>query len=202
MHILGKTLFGLESASSGTVELVKENREITNYRDAIANGVGYLPKNRDQEGLMLLSSIKDNICLPSLTKIQRGTFISPRKERMLAESGARQLNIKMSSINQFCLFLSGGNKQKVTLSKWLVRDSDILILDCPTRGIDVAVKASIYGLMQELKGKGKAIIMISEELQELIGVSDRIILLKDGKMKKVFSRREDLTEEEIIHYII
>jgi ribose transport system ATP-binding protein len=202
MHILGKTLFGLESASSGTVELVRENREITNYRDAIANGVGYLPKNRDQEGLMLLSSIKDNICLPSLTKIQRGTFISPRKERMLAESGARQLNIKMSSINQFCLFLSGGNKQKVTLSKWLVRDSDILILDCPTRGIDVAVKASIYGLMQELKGKGKAIIMISEELQELIGVSDRIILLKDGKMKKVFSRREDLTEEEIIHYII
>jgi ribose transport system ATP-binding protein len=202
MHQLGKTLFGLESPSSGTVEVVKKNRTITNYVEAIANGMGYLPKNRDQEGLMLLSSIKENICLPSLTKIQRNSFISPRKERMLAESGARQLNIKMSSINQFCLYLSGGNKQKVTLSKWLVRDSDILILDCPTRGIDVAVKASIYSLMQELKEKGKAIIMISEELQELIGVSDRIILLKDGRMKKIFSRRKDLTEEEIIHYMI
>jgi ribose transport system ATP-binding protein len=202
MHLLGKTLFGLESASSGTVEVVKRNKAITNYTDAIANGMGYLPKNRDQEGLMLLSSIKENICLPSLSKIQRNSYISPRKERMLAESGARQLNIKMSSINQFCLYLSGGNKQKVTLSKWLVRDSDILILDCPTRGIDVAVKASIYSLMQELKEKGKAIIMISEELQELIGVSDRIILLKDGRMKKVFSRRKDLTEEEIIHYMI
>ncbi|KPJ87548.1 MAG: hypothetical protein AMS17_08200 [Spirochaetes bacterium DG_61] len=202
MHLLGKTLFGLESASSGSVDIVKRNKAIKNYVGAIANGMGYLPKNRDQEGLMLLSSIKENICLPSLSKIQRNTFISPRKERTLAESGARQLNIKMSSINQFCLYLSGGNKQKVTLAKWLVRDSDILILDCPTRGIDVAIKASIYTLIQELKEKGKGIIMISEELQELIGVSDRIILLKDGRMKKVFSRRKDLTEEEIIHYMI
>ncbi len=202
MHLLGKTLFGLESASSGTIEVVKRKKVITNYVEAIANGIGYLPKNRDQEGLMLLSSIKDNICLPSLSKIQRNTFISPRKERELAESGTRQLNIKMSSINQFCLYLSGGNKQKVTLSKWLVRDSDILILDCPTRGIDVAVKASIYSLMQELKVKGKSIIMISEELQELIGVSDRIIVLKDGRIKRIFSRRKDLTEEEIIHYMI
>jgi ribose transport system ATP-binding protein len=202
MHLLGKTLFGLESASSGTIEVVARNKRITNYVEAIANGLGYLPKNRDQEGLMLLSSIKENICLPSLSKMQRNTFISPRKERGLAESGARQLSIKMSSINQFCLYLSGGNKQKVALTKWLVRDSDILILDCPTRGIDVAVKASIYNLLQELKDKGKAIIMISEELQELIGVSDRIVVLKDGRIKKVFSRRKDLTEEEIIHFMI
>jgi ribose transport system ATP-binding protein len=108
----------------------------------------------------------------------------------------------MSSINQLCLYLSGGNKQKVALSKWLVRDSDILILDCPTRGIDVAVKASIYGLMQELKKEGKAVLMISEELQELIGVSDRIIVLKAGRVKKIFERRKDLTEEEIIHFMI
>ena len=202
MHLLGKTLFGLEKASSGTIEMVKREKVITNYIEAIAYGLGYLPKNRDQEGLMLFSSIKENICLPSLSKMQRNSFISPGKERDLAESGAKQLSIKMSSINQFCLFLSGGNKQKVALSKWLVRDSDILILDCPTRGIDVAVKASIYSLMQDLKEKGKAIIMISEELQELIGVSDRIIVLKDGRIKKVFSRRKDLTEEEIIHYMI
>jgi ribose transport system ATP-binding protein len=143
MHALGKALFGLQPTSSGSVEAVRHNKEISHYREAIACGLGYLPKNRDQEGLMLLSSIKENICLPSLSKLQKNAFISPRRERELAARGAEQLNIKMSSINQLCLYLSGGNKQKVSLSKWLVRDSDILILDCPTRGIDVAVKASI-----------------------------------------------------------
>ncbi|MBN2323822.1 MAG: sugar ABC transporter ATP-binding protein [Spirochaetes bacterium] len=202
MHLLGKTLFGLKPATSGSVEVSDGNKRITNYVDAIAGGIGYLPKNRDQEGLMLLSSIRENICLPSLSSIQKRGFISPSKERKLAQYGAEQLSIKMSSINQLCLYLSGGNKQKVALSKWLVKDSDILILDCPTRGIDVAVKASIYGLMQELKKEGKAVLVISEELQELIGVSDRIIVLKAGRVKKIFERRKDLTEEEIIHFMI
>jgi ribose transport system ATP-binding protein len=202
MHLLGKTLFGLEQATSGGVEVAGGKKRITNYIDAIASGIGYVPKNRDQEGLMLLSSIRENICLPSLARIQKRGFISPREERRLAEYGAAQLSIKMSSINQLCLYLSGGNKQKVALSKWLVRDSNILILDCPTRGIDVAVKASIYGLMQELKKRGKAVIMISEELQELIGVSDRIMVIKAGRIKKLFERRKDLTEEEIIHFMI
>ncbi|MBN1423288.1 sugar ABC transporter ATP-binding protein [Candidatus Fermentibacteria bacterium] len=202
MHELGKVLFGLHAATSGSVEAVRHGRKVSNYREAIACGLGYLPKNRDQEGLMLLSSIKDNICLPSLSRLRKNTFISPRKERELAERGAQQLSIKMSSINQLCLYLSGGNKQKVSLSKWLVRDSDILILDCPTRGIDVAVKASIYTLMQELKRRGKAIVMISEELQELIGVSDRIMILRRGIVENTLNRRENLSEEEIIHYMI
>jgi ribose transport system ATP-binding protein len=202
MHVLGKTLFGLLRPSSGCIEAVRHNRKISHYREAIACGLGYLPKNRDQEGLMLLSSIKDNICLPSLPRLQKNAFISPARERKLAARGAEQLNIRMSSINQLCLYLSGGNKQKVSLSKWLVRDSDILILDCPTRGIDVAVKASIYTLMQELKREGKAIVMISEELQELIGVSDKIMVMRKGRLEKSFERRASLSEEEIIHYMI
>jgi len=110
--------------------------------------------------------------------------------------------VKMSSIEQFALFLSGGNKQKVVLAKWLSRNSDILILDCPTRGIDVMVKASIYQLIRNLKKNNKSIIMISEELLELIGMCDRIIVLKNGRIATEFKRDRDLTEESIIKYMI
>ncbi len=200
MHELGKALFGLIKLSKG--EIIVKNKNITNQGEAISNGIGYIPKNRDQEGLMLLSSIKDNIVIASLDKIQNKTYISPNREKELAIIGVKKLDIKMSSINQFCLFLSGGNKQKVVLSKWLIKNSEILILDCPTRGIDVNVKALIYSLIQQLKNEGKSIILISEELQELIGMSDRIMILKNGEVSNIFNRSKNLSEEEIIHYMI
>jgi ribose transport system ATP-binding protein len=202
MHTLGKILFGLERADSGEIRYLFADMPIHSQIQAIRAGIAYLPKNRDQQSIMLLSSIRENLCLPSLEKMQRNTFISPSKERRLAEEGAAKLNVKMDSIEQYCLYLSGGNKQKVALSKWLVKDSEVFILDCPTRGIDVAVKASIYQLMQRLKQDGKSIIMISEELQELIGMSDRIMILKNGEIKKIFERSEHLSEENIIHYMI
>ena len=108
----------------------------------------------------------------------------------------------MSSLKQLCGQLSGGNKQKVALAKWLGNDSDILILDCPTRGIDVGVKAAIYKLMDDYRKEGKSILMISEELPELIGMSDRILILKDGMVAKEFERSMDLTESEAIKYMI
>lgn len=202
MHELGRLLFGMEKPEKGVIEYNFTNVKLTNHRKAIDAGIAYLPKNRDQESLMLMSSIMENISLPSLKKIEKWSFISPKKEKSLSKIGTDKLDVKMSSIDQYCMYLSGGNKQKVALSKWLVNDTDVFILDCPTRGIDVAVKASIYHLMQTLKEEGKSIIMISEELQELIGMSDRILILKNGELKVVFERSKDLSEEKIIHYMI
>ncbi len=202
MHQLGKALFGMIKFQTGSIELPRSGKTLKEQMDFICSGIGYLPKNRDQEGLMLFSSIKDNISLASIDKLGKKFFIPKKEEIKIAEKGAKQLNLKMSSIDQLCMYLSGGNKQKVSIAKWLARDSDILILDCPTRGIDVSVKASIYGLMQQLKAEGKSIIMISEELPELIGMSDRIIILKNGEIQVISERKESLSEEELIHYMI
>ena len=202
MHELGKAIFGAKEKDSGEVLLSRSGKKIGSIQEAIENSIGYVSKNRDQEGLMLLSSIRDNISLPSLDKIGKPAFISPRKEKKFTADSANQLNVKMSSIEQFTLFLSGGNKQKVVLAKWLSRDADILILDCPTRGIDVMVKASIYQLIRKLKENNKSIIMISEELLELIGMCDRIIVLKNGRIATEFKRDMNLTEESIIKYMI
>ncbi len=202
MHTLGRVAFGAEKAESGHIKLVKTGKIIKNIREAIANGIGYVSKNRDQEGLMLMANIKDNISLPSLYTLGRLFFINLRKERNFAIEGAKRLDVKMSSIEQLTLFLSGGNKQRVALTKWLSKDSDILVLDCPTRGIDVMVKASIYDLIRELKENGKSIIMISEEILELIGMCDRIIVLKKGEVTSEFKRDRDLSEETIIKHMI
>ncbi len=202
MHELGKAVFGAKEIESGQVILSETGKKIRNIQEAIENSIGYVSKNRDQEGLMLLSSIRDNISLPSLDMIGKPGFINPRKEKRFATESANQLNVKMSSIEQFTLFLSGGNKQKVVLAKWLSRNSDILILDCPTRGIDVMVKASIYQLIRNLKEDKKSIIMISEELLELIGMCDRILVLKNGRIATEFKRDRNLTEESVIKYMI
>ncbi len=120
----------------------------------------------------------------------------------MTDEQIKTLSIKCRDGNQLCKELSGGNKQKVVFSKWLAKKSDILILDCPTRGIDVGVKAAMYSLMTELKAQGKSIVMISEELLELIGMSDRILVIKDGKLQAELRRSEDLSERQIIQYII
>ena len=151
---------------------------------------------------MINASILDNVCLSSMDKLQRKGFISPKRERGFTNEYATKMNVKMENINQFVSALSGGNKQKVVLAKWLGRDSDILVLDSPTRGIDVMVKASIYELMQELTRQGKSIVMISEEILELIGMCDRLVVLKDGEITGELLREEGLSEEKIIHYMI
>jgi ABC-type sugar transport system ATPase subunit len=202
MHELGKVLFGALKKTKGTVTLLPSKVQINKIGDAIKNGMGYVSKNRNQEALIAFSSILDNVCLGNFEKVERLTFISRRKERSFTQDEAKKLNIKMTSVDQTITSLSGGNKQKVALTKWLARDSAVLVLDCPTRGIDVMVKATIYDLMSKLKESGKTIIMISEELLELKGMCDRIIVLKEGKMVAEISRRKDLSEEEIIRYMI
>lgn len=202
MHEIGRTMFGLLKPLSGSVKVLPSGKNITNPRTAIRNRIGYLSKNRDQEAILLQTSILDNICLPSLDRLKKLAFISRGSERRLAGKWAGELNVKMSSLSEYCSSLSGGNKQKVVIAKWLANDSEIFILDCPTRGIDIGVKSAIYRLMERLKAEGKCLIMISEELPELIGMCDNIIIFKDGKISARLARGRDITESGVIQYMI
>jgi len=151
---------------------------------------------------MPVCTIRDNVCLPSLKDLNPIGPISPRRQKKLAETWFTRMEIKADGIATLCNTLSGGNKQKVVLAKWLGKGADILILDCPTRGIDVGTKAAIYQLMERLKREGKSILLISEELPELIGMSDRLLLLKDGAVSGEFHRRDGLSEAKLIQKII
>lgn len=202
MHDLAKVCFGAQKLDSGSVRLVHKNVVLKNIKQAIQNDVAYTSKNRDQEGLIVQASISDNICLGSLDHLAGKGWISPKRVKKLAVDYAGRMKVKMNHVDQFVSELSGGNKQKVVLAKWLARESDILILDSPTRGIDVMVKASIYQLMQELVASGKSIILISEEIMELMGMCDCLLVMKDGKISGELYRKDVFSEEKIIHYMI
>lgn len=202
MHELCKILFGAVKPDTGEVLIPATGKKIENTAEAIENKIAYMPKNRDQESLMLGSSIEENICLPSYNNLKRHGLIDNKKARELAAKFAGEIEVKMQSPRQLVKELSGGNKQKVVVAKWLANGSDIFFMDCPTRGIDVGVKAHIYSLMMELKQQGKSIIMISEEMPELIGMSDRIIILKDGVITGELSGADEITEEILIQKII
>lgn len=201
MHDLGKIMFGLIAPDSGKVYL-EDKTEVTNAVSAVEKSIAYVSKNRDRESMMPICSIRDNICLPSLRNLKKFGVITRKKENILAGKWAKELSIKANSVSQFCNTLSGGNKQKVVLAKWLGKDSNILILDCPTRGIDIGTKAAIYTLIEKLKKEGKSIVLISEELPELIGMSDRIIILKNGVVSGEFNRAEGMTEAKLIRKMI
>lgn len=203
MHDLGKAAFGAETIISGSVTAVESGNRITSPEIAIRNRIGYVSKNRDQEALITSASILDNITLPSLKKLRNSLgIIWDSKEKALAERERAAMDIKCNSVGQLIKTLSGGNKQKVVFAKWLGAESEILILDCPTRGIDIGVKALMYQVMYQLKQEGKAILLISEELPELIGMSDRILILKDGIQAGEFRREDHPGEQNIIQCMI
>ena len=203
MHEIGSTLFGIHKPITGKVTVKDGSVVIDSPVTAVNNNIAYISKDRDRESIILNASIKSNIVLPSLKKLRGALgYISRRKENELSDSQIETMHVKCRNRDQQVKELSGGNKQKVVFSKWLGTDCDIFIMDCPTRGIDVGVKADMYKLMMELKKAGKGIIMISEELVELIGMSDRILLFKDGELKKELMRSENLGEKDVINYII
>ncbi len=203
MHELGRILFGIDRPIAGSVTLEPSGIRISGPSEAVRHRMAYVSKERDREALILNASIQDNVALPSLDTLAKALgFIPRRSERDLALRQIATLRIKCRGPRQRCTELSGGNKQKVVFSKWLAKDSDILILDCPTRGIDVGVKAAMYRLMTELKESGKSIVMISEELLELIGMSDRILIVRNGGLAAELDRSPELTERDIIHHMI
>ena len=204
MHTLGKALFGNVKIEGGFVYTGEKLDELVRSESfAMSKKIGYLSKNRDVEALAAKTSIFDNIAIASINNVAKFNFLVTKgAEKKLVDRQVRELQIKCNTAEQLVSTLSGGNKQKVSFAKWIANDSEILILDCPTRGVDIGVKQFIYQLLYKMKLEGKAIIMISEELPELIGMSDRILIMKDGQITKEFTRNKDLTQEQIIEYMI
>ncbi|MGN0734150.1 MAG: sugar ABC transporter ATP-binding protein [Emergencia sp.] len=203
IHTVGKAAFGLEHKMDGTVTLCKTNTRIKSEQVALNNRIAYVPKDRDNEALMIRGSIVNNFVFPQVEDIEgKLGFLSPKKISDIAKQGIEKFQVKCAGMNQKMDGLSGGNKQKVNLGRWLLKDLDVLILDCPTRGVDVGVKAYIYHLMREAKERGLAIILISDELAEILGMADRLLIMKDGEVKGEFSRGEDFTQEKLIEVMV
>ncbi len=202
MHELGRAVFGAEPIVTGSVTFVPTGTVIDNPRTAIGCGMGYVSKNRDTEALVLNASIRDNIVGAGFDQVEKGPVITPSAEKAYVAKQVDALSIKCAGIDQQVKFLSGGNKQKVVFSKWTGRHSDILILDCPTRGVDIGVKAAMYQLMEDMKARGQSILMISEELTELIGMCDRLLVMKDGAVAAELRRGENFNENAVIEYMI
>ena len=203
IHEIGKAVFALEPPKTGRVMLPGNGAVIRKPLDATKNKMGYVPKDRDSEALMLNASIRDNIFMPSVQELQRTVgYISPSECTKLAKEARDRLSIRCTGVKQAVSSLSGGNKQKVNLGRWLIKDIDILILDCPTRGVDVGVKAYIYHLMKEMKEKGMAMILISDELTEVLGMSDRIAIMREGKIVGFLRRDEDFTQQKVVEGMI
>jgi ribose transport system ATP-binding protein len=202
MHEVGRMLFGLDKTLTGEVMHVPSKTKITGIPDAIKQNIGYISKNRDTESIILNASIQDNSVMASYKKLTHRVFISTKDEKELSDTQIKAMRTKCTSGMQFCSELSGGNKQKVAFSKWLAAGSEIFIMDCPTRGIDVGVKASMYQLIYRFKKEGKSIVMISEELPELIGMSDRMIIMKEGSISAEIMRNEDVRDTQLIEYMV
>ncbi|MBP5329933.1 MAG: sugar ABC transporter ATP-binding protein [Spirochaetaceae bacterium] len=201
MHEIGKAIFGASYNRGGRVTL-SNGYEIKDIPGAIKHSIAYASKDRDNESIVIADTICDNIILPSLNDLSKHGFMNLKGLGSFANKFAVQMSTKMTGVKQYVSELSGGNKQKVVLARWIGKNSDILILDSPTRGIDVRVKADIYTLMSELKKQGKSIIMISEELPELLGMSDRIFIMKNGRFNGEFKRSRELGEKDLIAKMI
>lgn len=176
--------------------------EIKSIGNAFAAGIGYISKDRDRETLITAATIKENLCLSATDLLNVFGFIPNTREGEFTQEQVDGLKIKCSSPNQLVRELSGGNKQKVSFGKWIGNRSKILVFDSPTRGVDVGVKTTMYQLLYELKKQNYAILIISEEMPELIGMSDRLLVMKDGEITKEFVRSESLRDTAVINYMV
>lgn len=196
---LMQMLFGIVRPEKGSVQLYGENKEFRNPYDAIKNGIAFVPEDRKLQGVILNNSIEFNLTLCVLKKFLKYGYYNANTEHRIMDLYRERLKIKMNEPSQHLLFLSGGNQQKVVLSKWLATEPDILILDEPTRGIDVAAKSEIYSLMHELTQKGVSIIMVSSDLPEIINLSDRIYVMCDSHIVACLDKK-DVNQETILKY--
>ncbi len=194
-----RAVFGADPIQSGTIQIKGRPVLIRTPADAVAHGVGYLSEDRKRYGLALNLTVKENAVLATYEKFQKGLFVHARRVEDVTEEYVHRLSIKTPSIHQVLRNLSGGNQQKVVIAKWLIRNCDILIFDEPTRGIDVGAKSEIYSLMNELAQQGKSIIMISSELPEVLRMSDRVLVMCEGRVTGQLDIA-DANQEEIMKY--
>ena len=194
---LARAIFGADAIDAGQISIRQEPVRISSPAAAIRRGIGFLTEDRKEQGLVLSLSVKHNIGLSNMDSLAPNSVINARKLNALAQRFVDKLQIKTPSIAQKVVNLSGGNQQKVALAKWLARDVDVLIFDEPTRGIDVGAKVDIYELMNELTANGVGIIMISSELPEILGMSDRILVMSAGRVAREFGSGE-ATQEQVL----
>ncbi len=194
---VARAIFGVQPPTSGRIEVEGKPVAITSPQQAIGLGLALVPEDRQLHGLIPPMNITSNISLPMLGNFARRGWLRPKQESAAAYAAARQMEVRANNIWQRARELSGGNQQKVVLAKWLATEPRILILDEPTRGIDVGTKAAIHALMSELAGQGIAILMISSELPEVLGMSDRILVMREGHVTGRFTRGE-ATQETIM----
>jgi ABC-type sugar transport system ATPase subunit len=197
--LLAKCIFGVVRRDSGEIFIEGKKRDITSIEQAIKHGIGYIPEDRKAAGIIYFRTVKENITLAKLDDYRKAGFIDRTREINDAKGYVRALDIKVSGINQLIEEMSGGNQQKTLISRWLLKDPKIVIFDEPTRGIDVGAKYEIYRIIRTLAGEGKAVLMISSELPEIIGMSDRIMIMRRGKIEGILDQHKGrATEEEVM----
>jgi ribose transport system ATP-binding protein len=197
-------VFGVSPVLAGEILLRGKPVHIKSPIHAVRMGLGLVPENRISQGVILIAPVRNNITLPFISKLARGRagFIDGRQERKIARRYIAALKLKTPDENTRVGSLSGGNQQKVSIAKWLATRSDVIIFDEPTHGIDVGAKADIYQLLRELSEEGKAIVLVSSELPEVLNVCDRILVFRDGRIVHEFAETAGLSEEEVVRYAL
>jgi ABC-type sugar transport system ATPase subunit len=196
-----RAIFGIDPKQSGSVFVKGKKADIRKTGDSLRYGIGFVPEDRKEQALILNMTVKRNMSLAALDRVSRGWFIDKLRENRLVERFISLLRVKTPSMEQKVVNLSGGNQQKVVIAKWMANEPSILILDEPTRGIDVGAKKEIHKLMCDLASQGVAIVLVSSELPEIIGMSDRIMVMHEGRIKGEFARR-NVTQEEIMQMAV
>jgi len=193
------SIFGRSYGRGITGQLFKDGKEIRirSVSDAIRHGIAYVTEDRKQYGLILIDSVKRNLSLANLRSLSRRAVVNENEEVVVAETFRRRLGIKTPTVQQLTGNLSGGNQQKVVLGKWIFAGPEILILDEPTRGIDVGAKYEIYTIINQLAAEGKAVLFISSELPEILGMCDRIYVMCEGRITGEVPRSE-ATQEKLM----
>ena len=198
---LVRCLFGIDSIDNGEIYVDGQKRSINSAKDAIDAGIALIPEDRRVQGLVLEHSVKDNMILPILSKVNKGLFIDNKKANEISNQLVKKLNVKTDDIFKKSGLLSGGNQQKIVLAKWLANHPTVLLLDEPTIGVDIGAKTEIIDIIRELAVNGKAILVISSEIPELLAMSDRVLVMHQGKIKKELQRTEIKSEEDLQYAI-
>ena len=185
-----QAIFGNIPVKSGKIFIEGKEVVIKNPRQAIKAGIGFITEDRKTEGLLLEKSIAENIEIANLNKISKNSVLQAAKQKEIVKKGIEEFRIRCFGPDHECHNLSGGNQQKVVLAKWIYTDPKILILDEPTRGVDIGAKKEIYSVINDLAAKGVAVIMVSSELPEVLGMSDRIMVVHEGKVTGIVEASE------------